>query len=59
MSCALCHNFYDARGMYDTDTYMAGGVAITIPASEFSNAQHYLRQKTGIGDWTEDKLCVR
>jgi mono/diheme cytochrome c family protein len=57
MSCALCHNYYDARGMYAPDAYLAGGVAIRIPGlGTFPTRNLTSHPEFGLGRWTEDEI---
>jgi len=57
MSCALCHNHYDRKGMYNPDAYMAGGVGITLPGLGVFPTRNITSDKeTGIGDWTEEEI---
>ena len=59
MSCALCHNFYDATGKYDPDMYLAGGVAIRIPGlGTFPTRNLTSHPKYGLGNWTEDQIST-
>lgn len=58
MSCALCHNTYDADGRYDPEHYLAGGVAIHLPGlGEFYTRNITSHPAYGIGAWTEDEIA--
>lgn len=57
MSCALCHNSYDASGAYYTRPYLAGGVAITIPGlGVFPTRNITSHPEDGLGGWTEEQI---
>lgn len=59
MSCALCHNHYDADGAYNPRAYLAGGVAIRIPGlGTFPTRNITSHQEMGIGKWTEDQIIA-
>ena len=58
MSCALCHNAYDATGEYYTKPYLAGGVAITIPGlGVFPTRNITSHPEQGIGRWSEEEIA--
>jgi mono/diheme cytochrome c family protein len=57
MSCALCHNSYDAKGFYNPDLYMAGGVGIHIPGlGTFPTKNITSHPEDGLGDWTQEEI---
>lgn len=57
MSCALCHNSYDAAGEYYSKPYLAGGVAITIPGlGVFPTRNITSHPQDGLGQWTEEEI---
>lgn len=58
MSCALCHNSYEASGEYYPKPYLAGGVAITIPGlGVFPTRNITSHPEDGIGRWTEEEIA--
>lgn len=58
MSCALCHNSYDATGAYYPKPYLAGGVAITIPGLGVFPTRNITSHPTdGLGRWTEEEIA--
>jgi len=57
MSCALCHNSYDAAGAYYSKSYLAGGVAITLPGmGVFPTRNITSHPADGLGKWSEEEV---
>ncbi len=57
MSCALCHNHYDAEGRYNPKAYLAGGVGIRLAGlGVFPTRNLTSHPEDGVGRWSEDQI---